>query len=208
MANTLIEIVCKGSLAVTAQQSKPIVNVFHFALKTPGSAFSKVNVTSAFNTAICTPWAAAASVDYSMSEIDCRVMDDATDPYLVTPVTIAGTVTGDCLPAMNTVFVYMKPSIRSRKAQGNKKFAGIAESDTTGNLLNTTGLSHWNPVAAAILAGFTDSDGNVWVPTVVSRRPPANYKTNPTTLVFNNTNQCNVNQRIGRLKRREVKSVY
>ena len=86
----------------------------------------------------------------------------------------------------------------------------MSESDTTGgtdDIWNAGALGRLGTIAAAILAGFTDANGNIWKPIVVSQKK-SQLRNNPTTVTFADINQVLVNKRVGSMRHRRVTSVY
>jgi len=205
---TTIEIACNGHLLAAGGGLVPIVNVFHYFRGVTAATFNKTNINTIFGTTVVAPWLLACSDRYLLDEIKIRFLDDATDPYQDFTGPGAGAIAGDTLPSYNTVFMYYKPFLRLRIARGNKKFAGIPEAHTTGDVLTGAGLALWQTLETALLAPMVDADFNRWDPTVVSKKAPAQYTVNPTTIVQNVCMDVKLNKRVGRLKRRETISVY
>jgi len=101
--------------------------------------------------------------------------------------------------------------IRGRGAHGSNHFGPLSESDTTtpdADILNAAAITRFSAIITAINATLTDGNGNIWVPVVLSRVKPAQYKSNPTNVVTFPISQMLLNKRIGRMKRRERGSVY
>ena len=62
-------------------------------------------------------------------------------------------------------------------------------------------------IATALLAGFTDSDGNVWKMVIVSRSH-SQLTVNPCTVEANWVISAQVRHNPGAMKRRKTRSVY
>jgi len=129
------------------------------------------------------------------------MLDDPADPFTTVAGADSGTVAGDSLPSVNSVSLQLKTGIRGRKYRGAKRYGPIAESQTVLDHLDTTPLADWTTYAGQLLAGFTDSDGNVWTPQVVSYRLST---FNPTTaiVVASPVTQITVNSVLGIMRRR------
>jgi hypothetical protein len=194
-----------GTIAADPTISKNVANVYHFrrlaGIVSPG----KASINTAFQTAIGDLVLAALNVDYSQTYNVVRFFDDAIDPAEQFVQAGVGAIAGERLPDYVTATVRLKGNVRSRSGRGRKSYSPITEVDSTGDNLSTAERTRWNTVAAAILAGFTDGDGNQWISIIKSGVLPAQYKMNPTTVVTYNVIQTSTNANLGILKRRKVK---
>lgn len=200
-----------ATLAVAASEGggvKNFANIYHFRRPSPTGTLNKANVETAFNTAITPSVLAALSIDYTQTMDNVRMIDDALDPILSVTRSGVGGRGGERLPDFCAVGMRMNSATRGRFARGSKHYGPIAESDSIGDVfLNPAAIARFQAIAAAVLAGFTDSDGNLWQPVILSRKPPAQYLTNPVTLVTYPCIACIVNKTIGIMKRRKVRSL-
>lgn len=208
MPVTTVEIVSKAVMAPAGSTSVKAYNVFHYQITTPGGAPAIADVLTTWLAAVSPTWALATVARFNQLFVEGRFLDDANNLAVSIAGFGVGSIATDGLPSNETVYMLYQSAIRSRKARGNKKFAGAAEASTTGDILNAGGVTLWGNFRAALFANFPDSNGNTWTPGVLSRQPPAVYKTNPVTIVFNPCQSVLLNQRIGRLKRRSAASVY
>lgn len=198
-------------LAVSASEGggvKNFANVFHFQRTSPSGTLNKTNVEAAFNTAITPSILAALNLDYTQTMDTIRMIDDAMDPVVAVTRSGVGGRSGGRLPDFAAATIRMNSATRGRFARGSKHFGPLAISDTAGDVeLSPGAITRFTAIGTAILAGFTDSDGNVWLPVILSRKPPAQYRVNPVTLV---TYQCTatiLNKTVGTMRRRKVKSL-
>lgn len=207
---TIVEIAVTGNVAAGGSNSKPFVFVFHFRRTATVLAVSKTQVDTAFQAAIVVPLALALNITFTQANNQLRWLNDALDAPIAFSHASVGAITGDRMATIDASFLLMRTGLRGKSYRGSKHFGPMSESDSTSgtdDIWNAGCLTRLGAVAAAILAGFTDAAGNVWVPSVVSRRL-SQLTTNPTTLVANDVVQIAVNKRIGSMRHRHVKSVY
>lgn len=204
------EIVLRGLINAGGSTAKNTAFVFHFARASNTPPLNAANVETAFNTAITPSIAAALNLRWAQTQNDVRFPDDATSVVYTHTRTTAGVITGDSMSTVLSAYLLMRTGLRGKHYRGSKHFGPLSESDTTAgadDILNAAAVTRFTAIATAIQAGFTDSDGNVWAPVVLSKSL-SQLRTNPTTIVSTFVTQILVNQRIGRMRRREVKSVY
>lgn len=206
MAQDYVEIVVRGTMAAGGSNPKNVVNVFHYHRTGVGLGISKANIEAAFELAVMTPLLAAVSQDYGHYLTDVRFFDDALDPYASFPYTEQGAIATDRQPDAATVTMQCKTATRGRFARGSKHFAGLVEADTTQDILNAGGITAWSAVRDALLT-FTDGDSNIWVLTIKSSRPPADYTSTPVVVVAFDCTSIVLNKTIGTMRRRKPKTV-
>lgn len=205
---THAEIVMHGNIVQTTAQTKPWANVFHFRRTSTVNDLVRAHVASAFDTAICQVYLDAAADVITGTKISVRWLNDpydAASEYNANPNT-AGQVGTDPLPNQNCVSMLLRTGWRGRSFKGGKRFAGVPEAHTTEDLLTGGGLTLWEALRDAITTGFTDSDGNVWVPYVVSRIL-SNLTSDPATIVGADVAETLLNKTIGSMDRRRPKTV-
>jgi hypothetical protein len=107
---------------------------------------------------------------YTFDSVTIRWLDTYTDPDEAFGVSIAGTVTTDRTTAFNAAFFRLLTGNRGRHWAGAKHFGPIPESHTTGDELNSDGLTAWNAVATSLTSALslTAAEGNVYDMLVVS----------------------------------------
>lgn len=204
---TVAEITLKGSCAAGGSTVKPVANVYHFKRTTVVNPWSLANIEAAFMTAVGNLATAALNVDYTETACVVRSVDDATDLGLSTVETNPGLVAGDRLQLSDTVMVLLRSSTRGASYRGRKHFSPISETHTTEEIMSAAGIAAWDGVAAAILGGFTDANGNVWLPYVLSKTL-SQLGTNPTNVVGDVITSVLARRTIGTLRRRRPAPVY
>jgi len=205
-----VEIVANGLVSSAGSNSRAFNASFHYRRPTSVVAVNKSNVITAWQTAIRLALLSCLSLRLTLTNIACRIIDDAQDAYLLVADTHPGLITGDSMPTSSTVFLLLQTGLRGKSYRGGKHFFPIGESATTvlgDDILNAGAITYFGTLAAAILAGFTDSNGNVWTPTVLSKKL-SQLRTNPTTVVANAVTAVLVNKRVGTMRHRKVKSTY
>ncbi len=171
----------------------------------------KTPIDTAYQASIYTVVAAALNARSVQARNDIRYMDDANDPYTSFVHTTAGAITGDSMPTESAAYLLYRTALRGRSYRGSKHLGPMSESDSTSGSednFNAACLTRLAAVNTAIMAGFTDSTGNVWVPCILSRVSPAQYSINPTTVVSNDCTAALVKKTIGSMLHRKAKSVY
>lgn len=209
---THVEIVMALSVAAAGSNAKPFNNVFNFRRTGTVLAVSKTQVETAFQAAIAVPVMAALSVRAAQTGNSVRWIDDAGDAPQTVTRAVAGAITGESQATYDAVSIELKTALRGRSGRGSKHFGPLGESQTNGDVLVAGSITLFQTVAAAILAGFTDAGGNVWVPEVVIRnpappKPKSQLSTNPTTVLSNDVVSVFLNATLGTMRRRRVQRV-
>lgn len=194
--------VARGGRAV------PYINIFHFGRSTPLLAISQAHIESAFQAAIGAKMLLALNVDYTQLTTSVRFFQNPLEaPFFVTEAGV-GAIAGDRLPDFCSAVIQLKSGIRGKPYRGSKHFGPVSESDTTGDALTAPALTRFQTLGAAIIAGFTDSDGNHWLPGLkggVRVGSPAQYVFIPTTTVWTDLNAYLVNGVLGTMRRRRAR---
>lgn len=206
---TVVQIAMKGLMAAAGSQSVKTVFLFHFRRSTGAGAPSKANIDAAFQAAIATPIAAALNNRWAATVDSLRFLNSALDGDVDFSSALIGLISGDSMPSDQAAYLLMRTGVRGKSYRGSKHLGPMSESDTTttGDVFNAGALTRLSTIAAAILAGFTDSDGNVWKPSVVSTSL-SQLRTDPVTIIANDAAQVSVNHRVGSMNRRKTASVY
>lgn len=208
---TVCEIKTVINIAAGGSNAKAFNLFTHWRRTATVLATPKTPIDTAYQAAIVVPTMAALNVRATQANNQIRFMDNADDPYQPFSHAVVGAIAGDSEATDVAAFLLLRTALRGRSYRGSKHLGPMSESDTTtgtDDLFNAGCLARLATIAAAILAGFTDSTGNVWVPSVLSRKPPAQYSINPTTVVANDVISVSVNKRLGSMIHRKVKSVY
>jgi len=210
MAGAHLEIQMHGTIAAGGSNARATVNTFHFRRSIIGAALTKANIDAAFQASYAVTIALALSARWTQGFNTVRFLDDATDPPVAFNHAAVGAIAGDSLPMTNTVYIQLKTLLKGKSYRGNKKYGPIAESDTTSgtdDLLNAGAIVRWQAAAVASFQTLVDSDGNNWVAEVLSKTL-SQLRVNPTTVVANDVQSVRLRKSIGRLRKREAKSVY
>jgi len=208
---TIIEVQLRGLIDGGPGGSVKTNFVFHWRRTAVAVDPVKSSINTAFQGAISAPIAAALNVDWSATTNTVRYVNDALDAPLEFTNSDLGAITGDRLASFSAAYLLMRSSVRGRSYRGSKHLGPFSETDVT----HATGCDIWNAatitrlttICSAILAGFTDSTGNIWVPCILSRKF-SQLEFNPTTVVTNDAIQVLPNHRVGSEVRRKVKSIY
>lgn len=205
-AKLVYELVFAGNIAAAGSNAKAIANVFHFRRTSTVNTVSKAAVAAAFKTSIGDIICAALHADFTQSSLTIRCLNDSEDLATSFAHNTVGAIAGQRLPTHVTVSMGLRTDTRGRYATGAKRFSPFAEADTTGDVLTGAGLTRWQTLQAAMLAGFTDATPNTWVPVVVSKFHSTLQ--NPTNIFSYQVNNVVLNKRVSRLKRRQTVSVF
>jgi len=185
--------------------------VFHFRRTAVAVDPVKASINTAFQASISTPIAAALNEDWSATTNTVRYVNDALDAPTEFSNADEGAITGDRLSSVLTGYLLMRSSVRGRTYRGSKHLGPFSETDVTHatgcDIFNAGAVTRLTTICTAILAGFTDSTGNVWVPCILSRKR-SELTENPTTVITNDVIQILPNKRLGTENRRKAPSLY
>lgn len=184
---------------------------FNYRRTTTANVLSEAAFETAFNAGPTVAILAALNNRFTQTINVVRFIEDAVRPVVTVSRAGVGAVSGDGMPMHNAVYILKRMGIRGRGAHGSNHYGPLSEADTTAgtdDILNAAAITRFAAVITALTANLTDANGNIWVPVVVSRVKPAQYKVNPTNVIYYPISQMLLNKRIGRMKRRERQSVY
>jgi len=185
--------------------------VFHFRRTAVAVDPVKASINTAFQASISAPIAAALNEDWDASVNSVRYVNDALDAPAEFANSDTGAITGDRLASFATAYLLMRTNVRGRNYRGSKHLGPFSETDVTHatgcDIFNAGAVTRLTTICTAILAGFTDSTGNVWVPCILSRSL-SELKDNPTTVITNDVTQVVPNKRVGSEVRRKAPSLY
>jgi len=205
-----VEIILHG---ITSDGGSSVVNtqnVFHFRRTALAGTITKTAINTAFQAAIGDKVALALNARWEQQRNSIRFINDALDQYQDFSEVNAGAVAGDGLQSHSTIFLLLRSGYRGRSWKGGKHFGPLSEADATAagdDILNAAAITRFSNLAAAILAGFTDANGQIWVPFIVSRNASV-VDTNPTTVVGVDVTEVKLNKRISAHRGRKAASVY
>lgn len=166
-----VEIIIQGQLATGGSNPKNVAIVHHFRRTAVLIGPNKTNIDAAFQTAIGAKYLLALNARFGQTQNTVRFLNDSMDAPVAFAHVGVGAIAGDPLSTMATAYMVLRTGFKGRSFRGSKHIAGFSESDVTlGDVWNAGALGRLGAIAAAILAGFTDTDGNQWVPQVYSRK--------------------------------------
>lgn len=204
------EVQMKGLIAAGGSQAVNTNFVFHFRRSSVAVNPTKTALNTIFQSAVSAPIAAALNARWSATLNDIRWVNDAEDALVSFTNTDVGAITGDRLDSFVSAMLLFRTGLRGRSFKGAKHLGPFSESDVTTtneDLWNSGCLTRLAAINTALMAGLTDSTGNVWNFTILSRLK-SQLKLNPTDVVVNDVTAALVNKRVGSSIRRKVKSVY
>lgn len=210
IADTLrmhVEIAVNGVCASGGAGTTTIVNVYHFKRTTNTNTLSKANIQAAFKTAIADPVCAFLNVDYLTSTHDVRFIDDPEDPVLKIADAEPGAIAGERFSSFNAAVMILKSNTRGAWAQGRKHFAPVSESDAGEDIISAGILALMATVRTNMLAGFTDSNGNVWKFGVLSRTYSDLTVSPANPVVFTPITSILINKTLGIMRNRKRPTV-
>lgn len=203
------EVIMFGSESTGGSNAKNFANVFHFRRTTVVNPINKSNLNTIFQSKIAAKVCLALNHRYTQTYTSVRWQNDPIDQAVAFAESNVGAIAGDSMVSGTTAFMLYRTGFKGGSYMGNKKFGPISEADSTGALddeLNAGALALWATVITNLMAGLTDSDGNIWVPVVFS--PTLDKLVVKPIVVSTDANSIVMRKTVGRLKRRFVKSVY
>ena len=207
---THCEVKLFGLISSAGSSSKNTVNTFHFRRTTVVNPLSKAHIDTAFQAAIAAKVLLALTLRWAQTFNTVRFLNDATDAPGAFAHANPGAIAGDSMPASNYVYTLLQSGLRGKSYRGNYKLGPPGESATTvgtDDILNAGAITYFGNVASAVLGGFTDADGNIWVPSIVSKKL-SQLAINPTFVFYSDVTTIKVNKRVSEMKRRKVASAY
>lgn len=205
----VVDIQCSGIVSAAGGRQIPQKNSFQYRRTATVFPLLKSQVETAFQANIVAPLAAALNIRWTQVSNAVRIMNDAQDAFYVVPETSPGAIPTDSYDSRSAIYMQLISGSRGRPYNGSKHFSPLSEADTTGDVLTGAGLTRFQTLATAILAGFTDAGGNVWVPVIVSGAPKNQILENPTSLTAVwDVVGVRLNKAVGSMKKRKCGPVY
>jgi len=194
-------------IAQTGGGTYNAINLYHARKIGSGSQPTLINIGTAFQDLVADALSGAMSVQAGAGKIYARWLDSPAFSFEEVGDIPAGVVTGDNLPSLNAVCFQLKSNIRGRSYNGSKHFAAVAESDTTGDKLNTTGAGHWDAVRDSLNVWRTDpvNAGYPWQMCVISQ-VLSDFSSDPCVFTGADVQSILVNQGIGTMRRRRLRN--
>lgn len=204
------EVHCVGSIVAGGSGSKNTDYTFNFRRTTVVNPLSKANLDTIFQSTIVAKILLAVNIRWSQLSNTVRWLDDATDPPVPFSHVNLGAIATPGTQAFDSVYCLLRTGLRGKNYRGSKHFAGLSEVDTTqpnDDVLNAGAIALWATVLAGMATPLVDLSGNTWVLEIVSKTLSQTV-INPTVVVGNDVTTMLLNKRIGKMKNRQVKSVY
>jgi hypothetical protein len=201
------QIKVKALLLSTGAIAKEVTTLFTYKRTSNVNTPSKTQLNTAFVAGPLAAFLAATNISYSNPTVSIRWLEDAEDPFVDFANVAAGAIATDRQPGFAAVYMALYSNSRALWAKSSKHFPGVNEIDTTQDLLTGAGLARWQTVQSAILANVTDAGPNIWQPCVVAGAPRSQTSFNPTTIVSNLVSSIVLHLSVGRMKKRQVKTV-
>jgi len=200
----------RGIISSAGGSSVNAENIFYFRRTTTVNVLAEASVEAAFQANVVLPILAALNLRYTQTRNSVRFINDVTRPFVDVARAIAGSITGDSMPVNTSLYLLSRTAFRGRSFKGGKFFFPLSESDSTtatADIINAGALGRFQTAAAAWLAGFTDSNSNLWVPCVLSKKN-SNLTIQPCVVATSDITQVLVNQRLSKQKKHNIDSVY
>lgn len=201
MPATFAQIKAGWIIAAAGSNTRKIVSTYYYNRNNTVLPLSKGNIAAAFDVAMNTSLLLASVSRMTQEYIGVRFIEDYTDAEVQYAYAGVGALGTDSLPDGCTVTVELQTGLRGGSYRGWKRYPGVAEASTTGDVLTGGGLTLWQAVRDAAGATFTDADGNVWSPWVVSQKL-STLNAPVTNVVAYAVNSVVLNKNIGYMKRR------
>lgn len=204
-----IQTVCKGLVSGAGSNSRNTATVFNWYRVSTSLTVVKSQIDAAFQSSIVVPLGAALNARWLQSYNTIRYTNNWLDQALRFAHAVPGAISGDSMPTTASAYIELVSGLRYAFNRGSKKLFPLSESDTTigtDDMLNAAAVVRFNTIAAAILAGFTDAGGNIWVPTILSTRYSV-LSTLVTQIYAVPVTGAIVSNRVGSMRHRKVKSL-
>lgn len=204
------EITIQGQIASAGSNARNTYNVFHYRRTTTVNPVLKSQLNTIFQTNIGLLFEACLNNRWQHLFNNIRCLNDANDAVNAFTINLPGGVAGDSMTTINAVYIKMATGLRGAHFRGSKHMGPLSEPDTsagTSDILNAAAIARFAPLVTAMATPFVDAGGNQWQPIVFSRSL-SQIEVNPCTVTSTDINGCLLNKRVGRLRRREVSSIY
>lgn len=158
----------------TCQDSKgtpiPFTSVYHYQRTATALPIVKGDIATRWHTAVGLLELGMVTSDCTEEDVSVRCIDDPLDPYTIQPFTGSGARPTPRLP-LGIAFAWeLRTGVRGRSYKGSKHLGPLSEADVSQDEIGGTAiLTAIGLYQAAVIASFTDTAGNAWVPFVWSR---------------------------------------
>jgi len=206
-----VEIISSGTSSSVGGSTKNIDNIYRFRRTTNGNPYNPVHVEAAFQTAIMIPVTNLLSAGYTQSGNSVRSIDDANEVPTMVPRALPGQIALPREPDYVCIRIRMRTALKGKSGRGAKSYSPIAVAHLLGDTITGPCAVLCTAVIAALTAGFTDADGNLWIPVIVSKvqnkLPVGRYDANPTAIIANDVTGFVLNKSVGTMYRRKIRTV-
>jgi hypothetical protein len=199
------QITVKGEMAALGMSVTPTINLLHYRRTNSPAPVVQANVITAFHTLVKANWKAACSASWTWVSTAVRCVNDATDAGTGAVVGEVGGVAGECTPAFNVQLITKQTALRGRSYRGRVFIPSVPEGGVDGNTLTAAQLALLEAVADDLEVGFTDADGNNFVPFLLSTTQ-SQLVTNPTTVVGSDVVTCTAKDPVSVLRSRKARA--
>lgn len=201
------EIVVKGTMATGGSNTVNVASVYHYRRIANVVNADKAALEAAFQAAVGAKLLLAMNARFTQSFTSVRWINDPMDQALDFAEAGVGAVAGEPQSSLDAAYLLLRTGFKGKSFRGSKHYAPLSEADSTlGDTLNAAAIVRMTAIATALITPIVDATPNTWILQVYSR-VLSQFVVLPSVVAYDVT-QILVNKRIGRMKRREVKSVY
>lgn len=201
------EIVVKGTMATGGSNTVNVASVYHYRRIANVVNADKAALETAFQAAVGAKLLLAMNARFTQSFTSVRWINDPMDQALDFAEAGVGAVAGEPQSSLDAAYLLLRTGFKGKSFRGSKHYAPLSEADSTlGDTLNAAAIVRMTAIATALITPIVDATPNTWILQVYSR-VLSQFVVLPAVVAYDVT-QILVNKRIGRMKRREVKSVY
>jgi hypothetical protein len=205
------EVKLRGQIGSGGGRAIPTTTSFFYRRTTVSPVPSKSALAAAFEAAVTAKVALLVNARWTALGLDVRCVNDADDPFVTFPSVAVGAIAGDGLSSISNTYFLLRTGLRKTVRFGGRHIGPLSESQVTTpneDILNAAALVVAGNLGTAIGQSLVDAVPLTWVPVILRRKKPAQYRTNPTNAVYADVTQVLVNKRIAKLKRRQILSTY
>jgi hypothetical protein len=189
-----MQLIIQGTAPAGTGFTKPQDCVLNYAsYNLPSAGYTSPAFRSAWAAANQAVWLAAKDFSYTLVQYVTYVLDSPSTPADELVVGANGTFNatpGAPMPSANAAFIFLKGNGRGRSSHGGIHFgslpAAFVTPATDPNTFNAAAITLLNAVKLFLIAPVTDSFGNIWNLSILSRKasqlsigPPVNVVTLP-----------------------------
>jgi len=205
------EVKLRGQIASGGGRAIPTSTSFFYRRTTVSPVPSKSALAVKFEAEVVAKIALLVNARWSALGLDIRCVNDADDPFVTFSSAAVGAIAGDGLSSISNTFFLLRTGLRKTVRFGGRHIGPLSESQVTTpneDIINAAALVVAGNLATAIGLQLTDTVPLTWVPVILRRLKPAQYRVNPTNAIFADVTQVLVNKRVSKLKRRQIESAY